>query len=362
MPDSGGAPGIYAALPKVMIDGKEEAALGQGIRELFVEETTAGLYRCEATFINWGPKNGTVTFLYFDRDLLEFGRTLKIEMGAGDAAGAVFEGRITGIEGRFAGTKEPEVLILAEDRLQDLRMTRRTRTWENVSDADVVRQVASAHSLSADVDFSGPTHRVVAQVNQSDLALARERARAAGAELWVEGTTLKAKTRTSRGAGSLTLTFGEGLIEFQVLADLANQATGFTVAGWDVASKQAVSHKATESAVQSELSGGDGGASILQQTLGARDQQVVHEIPVSESEARALAEAHYARTARRFVTGQGVAEGDARLRVGAELELKGLGKLFDGKYFVTRARHTFDLGSGYRTTFTVERPALGRAA
>jgi uncharacterized protein len=362
MPDSGGAPALYASRPKISIDGREEEALSQQLQSLFVEETTEGLYRCEATFINWGPKNGSVSYLYFDRDVLDFGRTIKVELGAGDGAGPVFEGRLTALEGRFAGARPPEILVLAEDRLQDLRMTRRTRTFENVSDADVVKKVASAHGLRADVDFSGPTHRVIAQVNQSDLALARERARAAGAELWVEGDTLKARPRTERDAGSLSLTYGQGLHEFAVTADLANQSTGFTVSGWDVAAKRAVSHKATESTVSSELGGGDGGAALLERSLGKRVQQVVHDLPVSEEEARALAEAHYRRQARRFVTGQGVAEGDARVRVGAELELAGLGPLFDGKYFVTRARHTFDGVYGFRSAFTVERPALGRAA
>ncbi|HLM66754.1 MAG TPA: hypothetical protein VK358_04460, partial [Longimicrobium sp.] len=171
-----------------------------------------------------------------------------------------------------------------------------------------------------------------------------------------------AKTRTSRGAGSLTLTFGQGLHELAVSADLAHQTTGFTVSGWDVAAKQAVKPVATASVVAAELHGGDSGGSILEASFGRRPQQVVHELPLNEDEARALAEAHYARVARRFVLGNGVAEGDARLKVGAELELKQVGPLFEGKYFVTRVRHTFDLAHGYRTAFTVERPALGRAA
>lgn len=362
MPDTGAAPAIYSSRPSLSVDGREEPSLGQQLQGLFVEETTAGLSRCELTFVNWGPKDGAVGFLYFDRSLLEFGKKLKIEMGAGQGAGTLFEGRITALEGRFVGARPPELLVMAEDRLQELRMTRRTRTFEEVSDADVIRQVAQAHGLRADVDVSGPTHRLVAQVNQSDLALARERARAAGAELWIDGETVRAKSRPSRGAGSLSLTYGEGLIELAISADLAHQTTGFTVAGWDVASKQAVQPKATGSALSGEMHGGDAGSDILRQAFGDRPQQVVHDLPVSEAEARALAEAHFARAARRFVTGTGVAEGDARLRVGAELELKQVGPLFDGKYFVTRVRHTFDLAHGFRTTFSIERPALGRAA
>ncbi|HEU0301654.1 MAG TPA: contractile injection system protein, VgrG/Pvc8 family [Longimicrobium sp.] len=361
MPDTGAAPALYPSRPRVSVEGTLEAALGENLRGLLVEETTDGLYRAEMTFVNWGNRNGTAGFLYFDRALLDFGKKVKVEMGAGQGAGSIFEGRVTGLEGRFTGARPPEVLVMAEDRLQDLRMTRRTRTFEQMSDADVIRQVAQAHGLRADVDVSGPTHRVVAQVNQSDLALARDRARAAGAELWIQDDTLKARPRPSRGAGSLALTYGQGLHEFAVSADLAHQATGFTVAGWDVASKQGVHPEATASVVQSELNGGDGGSAILQQAFGARKQQVVHDLPVNEDEARALAEAHFARAARRFVAGSGVAEGDARLRVGAELELRQVGPLFEGKYFVTRVRHTFDLAHGFRTLFSVERPALGRA-
>lgn len=362
MPDAGSAPALYPSRPRISVEGQEEPALATQLLALFVEETTAGLYRAELTFTNWGPKDGAVGFLYFDRAKLDFGKKLKVEMGAGDGAGTVFEGRITAMEGRFAGARPPELLVMAEDRLQDLRMTRRTRTFEDVSDADVIRQVAQSHGLSADVDVAGPTHRVVAQVNQSDLALARDRARAAGAELWMEGDKLKVRPRTRRDAGSLALTYGEGLIEFAVTADLAHQATAFTVAGWDVSGKQAVKHEAGKSVVQSELNGGDAGSDILASALGRRPQQVVHELPVNENEARALAEAHYARAARQFVAGTGVAEGDARLRAGAEVELKKLGPLFEGKYFVTRVRHTFDAASGFRSAFSVERPGLGRAA
>ena len=41
------------------------------------------------------------------------------------------------------------------------------------------------------------------------------------------------------------------------------------------------------------------------------------------------------------------------------VEFKGLGPLFDGKYYVSMARHTFTLRDGYRTTFDVERPSIG---
>ncbi|SRR5712692_652537 len=359
MPDNGAAPGFYQARPTFQLDGQPRPELSDGLQELLVEETSAGLSRCEATFANWGPQGNAVGFLYFDRKVIEFGKKLTIKVGGGDGAGQVFQGRVMGIEGRFLRDRPPEVLVLAEDRLQDLRMTRRTRAFENTSDSALFQQVASQYGLQANVDVSGPTHRVLTQVNQSDLAFLRERARAVDAELWVDDSTLNVKSRNRRKTGDVTLTYGQGLHEFSVVADLAGQVSSFNVSGWDVSSKQAISHKATDSALSSELNGDSGGSSVLTQAIGQRDQQVVHDLPFTAQEAQELADGDYRRAARRFVTGSGVAEGDARLRVGTKLQLRGLGTIFEGNYYITRARHVFDGNNGYRTYFSVERPGIG---
>jgi len=358
MPQPSDVPGFYAARPIFKIDATERPALREGLLEMLVEDTTAGLTRCEATFTNWGPTSEGTGFLYFDRQVLEFGKPFVVEAGAGQAAGAIFDGRISGLEGRYLHQRPPEVLVYAEDRLQDLRMTRRTRTFPDVSDSDLFQQIASQHSLQASLDVSGPTHKVIAQVNQSDLALVRERARSIDAEVWIDGKTLHVQSRAKRQTSDLALTFGEGLHEFAVTADLASQASGFTVTGWDVAGKQKISHRATSSVITGEAGSDTVGSGILDQAIGTREQQVVHALPLTTDEAQAAAEAYYRRSARQFVTGRGVAEGDARLRVGTRLTLSGLGALFDGKYYVTRVRHTFDMVRGFRTAFAVERPGV----
>src|SRR5204862_470605 len=83
------------------------------------------------------------------------------------------------------------------------RMARRTRTFADASLGDVLRRIASDHGLQADVSASGETYKLLAQVNQSDLAFARDLARREDAQVWVEGTTLKANQRARRQAGTL---------------------------------------------------------------------------------------------------------------------------------------------------------------
>src|SRR5690349_8932958 len=120
MPD--GSSPITGARPAVLIGEETVPALAGGLFGLTIEETAAGLYRCEALFGNWGPKDSGVGFLYFDRALLDFGKRLRIKLR--DAT--LFDGRITGLEARFPEATPPQLVVLAEDRLQDLRMTRRT--------------------------------------------------------------------------------------------------------------------------------------------------------------------------------------------------------------------------------------------
>src|SRR5438309_1108272 len=184
MPDGAPQSNFFAARPTIRIDGTAQGPLAeQDLVSVFVEETTLGLFRCEASFHNWGPANGAVGFTYFDRRVLDFGRAFSVEFGAPGSSGPVFAGRITAIEGRYPAAQMPEVLVLAEDRLQDLRMERRTRSFENLTDADIFRRIASAQGLQAQIDVDGPTYRVIVQLNQSDLAFIRERATAIDAEL-----------------------------------------------------------------------------------------------------------------------------------------------------------------------------------
>jgi phage protein D len=264
------------------------------------------------------------------------------------------------VEGHFPEGGAPEVAVFAEDRLQDLRMTRRTRTFVDKSDAELFRQLASDHGLQANVDAEGPTHRVLAQVNLSDLAFMRSRCRAVDAELWVDGATLHVKSRSKRSSTPLELVYNSGLRSFRVCADLAHQRSSVRATGWSPDDKRAISHDATDSAVRSELGNDESGASILRSKLAARSEVVAHTCPGNEGEARARAEAYFRQSARRFVSGEGVAAPTPRLRAGATVKLKGLGPMFEGNYYVSESRWVFD-ETGLRVDFRAERPGIGRA-
>lgn len=346
--------GLVGSRPTIHVGGEEIPKLRADLNSLLITENTSGLYRCEANFCNWGNVNDKADFLYFDRRTLDFGKTFEIKRDDD----TLFNGKIMGIEANYPAGQAPQISVLAEDRFQDLRMTRRTRTFANVTDSDVFSQIANDHGLSPTVDVNEVKYEVLAQVNQSDLAFMRERARAIDAELWMAGNTLNAKTRSNRNGGSLKLTRGSDLREFKVLADLATQRTSVAVSGWDVSSKKGLQFEATASAISSELNGDSSGVSILESALGKRKEALVHTAPLNSQEAQAAAESYFKMSARRFVVGRGIAETSADLRVGVKVELLNLGTLFNGKYYVTEVAHLFDSTKGLRTEFRGERPGI----
>jgi uncharacterized protein len=351
------AASIQSARPVIAVEGRDQAALTAGLVNLLIVENATGLYRCEALFGNWDASAG---YLFLDRRLLDFGKAFKVKLNADDRS-TIFEGRMMGIEAVFPEGSAPRTLcVLAEDRLQDLRMTRRTRTFSDVSDADVFRRIANDHSLTPELDVNGTTHKLVAQVNQSDLAFVRERARAIDAEVWVSNNTLFVKSHTARGRDSLQLRYpSQALRAFSVMADLAQQRTSVAATGWDVAGKQMLKQEATEQSLRSELGNDEGGASILRARIGERKECLAHTVPLTSDEARAEAESYFKLGARRFVVGRGVAQTDERLRVGNRVEIDGVGTLFNGKYAFSEVRHRFD-GAGLRTEFVAERAGIGR--
>lgn len=353
------------ARPEFKVDSRVQPDLTRDLILLQIEEDIDGLKRLTCSLVGIGPRAGQENeqLNWLDGAVLDFGKELIVTMGAGDGRGEVFKGKLSALELTMDQGRAPEVNCMAEDRLMDLRMTRRFKTYEQVSDADLVQQIASQHGLSADASVNGPTYASVQQWNQSDLAFLRERARRMAADVWVDGDTLHMATRDQRNGQQITLIQGNSLIQVTLRADLAHQRSKVAVGGWDDAQAEAVDEEATSSEVDAEAQGNTHGASVLQRAFGERASHRVREVPLQGEEARAWARATMLTRARRFVTASGVADGQSQIKVGSLLRLERVSPAFEGDgYYVTHVRHCYDLAHGFRTHFEAERAWIGRMA
>lgn len=356
---------LVSSAPVFEIDGQVKGELARDVVFLEVEETTAGLKTMALTLIAFGPASGATREreLYMDGSVLDFGKQIKVSIGPDAEARTIFDGLLSGLEAQFGEGTEPRVVAFAEDKLMSLRMTRRMKTYENVTDADIAQAIAQEHGVAAEVDAPGPTYKVVQQWNQSDLAFLRERARLLQAEIWMVDGKLYFQTRDKRPASELTLVRGNDIISVRVRADLAHQRTKVAVAGFDAQSRDAINEEAEGDAIQAEISGGRTGVDILKDAFGERESFRVRETPLTSAEATAWARAEMLRRARAFVTVSATTRGTPDLVVGSRLTLERCGAPFDGEgYYTTLVRHTYDLRNGHRTYFEAERATIQGAA
>ena len=355
-------PLVFTSSPVFTVDGQDYGELARDVVRLEVEEGVDGLKHLHARFVAIGPDQGAAAegLLYMDGRIIDFGKQLAVAIGPPHNQRTIFDGYISALEINYEEGEEPEICICAEDRLMDLRMTRRMKTYEEMSDADIAGEIAAAHGLSPEVDAEGPSYDRIQQWNMSDLAFLRERARLIQAEVWVEGDTLHFKSRDRRNGTELTLIRGTDIIAVQAGADLAHQRTKVRVTGYDANERAVIDEEAGEDAVMGEVSSGRTGVAVLQSAFGERVSHRCKEAPLESSEATEWARAEMLRRARRFVNVNGITRGTPEMVVSSQLTLERMGGPFDGEgYYVTRVRHTYDQGQGHRTQFEAERATVG---
>ncbi len=358
-------PSLGVVSPVFTVNGELSRDLARDCVHLEVDEDIAGLRTVQAHFVavGAGATGPQDRMLHLDSIVIDFGKAFQVSVGPEGGQRIVFDGVISAIEVIFGDSEPPRVVVLAEDALRRLRMTRRMRTYSDVTDADIAGQIAAEHGLQTEITLDGPRYDVVQQMNQSDLAFLRERARLLQAELWCTGRTLHVSARRERKGTALTLVQGNQLLSARLCADLAHQRSEVVVTGYDADTTDVIDERAGPDAVDAEISAGRSGARLIEQALGGSTTLRVREVALTSAEASAWAKAEMLRRGRRFVTVTGLTRGTPDMVVGSLLRLELVGAPFEGDgYYVTRVRHTFDHQQGLRTRFDAERATVNEVS
>lgn len=348
--------------PVFSVDSRTEGALARDLLRLDVEEGVLGLRTLVAHLHAVGPESdGSAERLsYLDGEVVDVGRSIEVVLGPAGGERRLFRGTISAIEVSFAEGDAPYVTVFAEDALMRLRMRERTATYTDVSDADVVSRIASEHGLGSAPDVEGPTYPVIQQWEQSDLAFVRDRATRLDAEIWVDSDdVVHIADREQRPGPDILLVQGNELIAVRARVDLAHQRTEVQHRGWDDLRVEAIAETASADVVAAEVAGGRTGPQAVGDVFPDAILSRARRDVLSTATARAYAEGEMRRRARSFVTVDGTTSGTPDLVPGAKLDLRRVGRPFEGDgYRAVHVHHSYDLTTGYRTRFRAERPAV----
>jgi phage protein D len=290
------------------------------------------------------------------------GDEFEVKLGIAKAEQTVFKGEVTGIEPTFI-QGDQRVVIRGLNYLHRLTRGKKSVAYVNVTDKDIVKKVCEAHGLSAVFGNDAPTQKYphVYQHNMTDLEFLRARGALVGCQVYVDFDKKLHFGKRTEKVSSIKLELGgaggqANLERFMPRLSTANQVSKVIVRGYDPKTKKEIIGEAERS---SSKLGDETGTKVTNQSHP--DVQAVYiEVPVRDKQhADNIAKGLLEERLMKFITGEGVAQGNPELAPGLIIEVSVNDGRFNGKYHVMAVRHRYVHGGplSYRTEFKFERDA-----
>ncbi len=294
-----------------------------------------------------------------DSKLTKLGEAVEIKMGYKNDLESVFKGEIAAVHFALHESESPIVAVTGWDKLHRLTRGRCTKHWEQIKYSDIASEFAGDAGVGADAEATSITFDYISMNNQSKLSFLHEIARRVGYEVDLREDKLFFGKPETSGSEVATLAYGEQVKRARFRTQTAGQVTKVRVLAWDDAEKKQVIGEATDSDV-SALQGGDVGPKLAKTAFGEADYWVSVFGARKQEEVDEVAKAIINEKAYDLVEAEVLSEGEATVKAGKVVKLENCTDMFDGKYYVTRAVHLYDVGAGpnkgYRTRITASRP------
>ncbi len=359
---------FYVPYFKVLIGSRElDKTVTNDVLSLTYSDNLTDVDSFDMIVNNWDAENRTFKYIEGDtRETFYPGQDVEIRMGyyyqGREKLSRMLFGEITTLEPNFPGSGSPVLSVRGLNLLHRLRDRQRSDSYVNKRDSEIARTIAGRIGI----DFSPiPAYRTVEdpneflfQDNQYDIVFLMDRARAIGYELYIEyGDDNESKLvfkPSTQGKKTYLLEWGRSILNFRPTLTTANQVSEVVVTGWDPDSKSRVVGTAERDDLETRALGLDQDIEVIERSM-ARRVEVVADRPVTTTaEAEQLARETLEKISKGMVKGSGATVGLPDLRAGTYIEIKELGELFSGNYYVTQTTHTIN-DSGYTTTFSARK-------
>lgn len=275
------------------------------------------------------------TFDESDADLLKPGNSIRLNAGDTEKEDTLFEGIITGLRVIIGKDLRSYMVVECRDNAYPATQGRKNRIFEKKADSDIIKEVLSAYG-SIKVDATPYQHPTLVQYYCSDWDFALSRADANGLFVFASGSTIQVKKPEVSASPVLTVTYGSDLISFDLELSAGDQFTQYEAVSWSPKTQKAVKVSASAPSLNKQ---GD----LQPKNIATGDSLLLQtDAPTDEKALKQWADSMALKSGLARYQGSCSFYGSANVIPGCIIELKGLGKRFNGNLFVGSVTHTIE--------------------
>lgn len=275
------------------------------------------------------------TFDESDDTLFKPGNSIRLDAGGIDKQETLFEGSIIGLRILTGKDSRSYMVMECRDNAYPATQGRKNRIFEKKKDSDIIKEVLKDYG-SVEVDATPYQHPTLVQYYCSDWDFALSRADANGLFVLTDGGKIKVKKPDVSGSPVHTVTFGTDIISFDLELSSDDQFTQYEAVSWNPKTQQAVKVSASSPSLNQQ---GD----LQPNSIASGDSLLLQtDAPTDEKALKQWADGMALRAGLARYQGSVSFYGSAQVKPGCLIELKGLGKRFNGNLFVGSVTHTLE--------------------
>lgn len=326
------------------LDTKHEGAL----KHIQVDDTLNGIGVCTLLFDTSAEK------------LLELGSLsleseVSVHLGYKDDVEEVFDGEITGFSPKFVQGGHEMVEVICSNAMYKLAHGTHFISTENKACSENIKDIIDAYSLSAELDTFGATFEFDNIHGLTDFDYVKECCQKYGKDFYAYGTKIYVKDNIQVRSDDVIFEWGKSLIEFYPKQNLSELYSEVNVVGWDPSKCEGITGNAKIADVPVKVGGSNDFTKVSKGGNGMWVHNIVDKSIFDNDDAKNVALGVLQKNSFKFMTAYGKSEGTYKLVPGMHVNIKYVGKVFEGEYIAERVLHNFDILNGYTTSFFLKR-------
>lgn len=309
------------------------------VRSIDIHREANRISSAEIIFLDGNPN--TQEFALSDKSNLEPGNEVEVKVGYGTESESVFKGIIVKHGVKIVhGSSFTQ--IMCKDKAVLMTIENKCAIYEKKKDSDIIKSLISKYSgVSNDVEATDYEHPQLMQYDSTDWDFLVTRAELNSKIVnTIDNKVIVKKPKTESPVA--TLEYGTSIIEFEADIDAQSQLSKVTAYGWDI-KKQENAEKAISSADFEDT--GSLKSSSLASKVKKDGQKLFHPGHIASNELKDWATSKLLRSKMAKFSGRVKSKGIPGVVPGKTVELKGIGKKFNGKAYITGVRQ--EINSGY---------------